>query len=762
MSVYIGHSSGSKPSVAAAAAADIVEAELALGGTPGATQYYGTNASSVRGFYPLPTGGGGGGGTTNLGINLTATVVTLSSSSGTGVDIPAATITLAGAMTAADRIKLNGIAAGATSNAADSALRDRSTHTGTQLPSTITGTTTVGQALMTLANPSAVRYARINADNTVTLLDSGAFRSAIQACVEDDARLTTNLGFTRNSEEVFVTSSTGNSATILKATGLLAGVISASDQNKLNNIASFATANSSDATLLNRANHTGTQEPSTITGSTTLGRALMTLANPGAVRYARINADNTVTLLDAAAFLSAIGGGAGSPAGSSGELQVNNAGALGGVAGSSVPGGVITSSVGMALVNPITATAGVQQNSPAIRHEGQAWANGASRSVEFRSYIQAVAGTANPNWNYITESRHSGGSWVQMYRIQTGENGNIFTTGSVAASFAATFVVSLDVGGVFRAGLGVSGARVRSGDQYGWTSSPTDSQVAADLILTRRAAANLRLGAADAASPVAQTLSVQSAVAGANTAGALWTFDGSQSAGTSAGGDIRFRTSPAAAAGTALNALRETFRVRAGRGVSVSSGNFAAEQDSIGAISVLRGVTVGTTPVVLSESGPAQATLWALSTVYAVGAVVFTGSGAPLYVCTSAHTAGASTEPGVGGSWATVWSAVPTSIGMPIAVDCTVHGLLIINGVNAAGSMANFMRQVRIKNIAGTTSLGASATTVGADESGSVGNPSISANDTNDTLEISVTGVTGETWRWTATFINTRIQRYVV
>ena len=43
----------------------------------------------------------------------------------------------AGFMTGADKIKLDGIAAGATVNATDAALRDRATHTGTQLASTI-------------------------------------------------------------------------------------------------------------------------------------------------------------------------------------------------------------------------------------------------------------------------------------------------------------------------------------------------------------------------------------------------------------------------------------------------------------------------------------------------------------------------------------------------------------------------------------------------------------------------------------------------
>lgn len=44
------------------------------------------------------------------------------------------------------------------------------------------------------------------------------------------------------------------------------GLMSSVDKTKLNGIAAGATANSSDATLLNRANHTGTQAISTVTG----------------------------------------------------------------------------------------------------------------------------------------------------------------------------------------------------------------------------------------------------------------------------------------------------------------------------------------------------------------------------------------------------------------------------------------------------------------------------------------------------------------
>lgn len=128
------------------------------------------------------------------------------------------------------------------------------------------------------------------------------------------------------------------------------------------NVANGATANSSDATLLDRANHTGSQAISTITnlqdeldgkqaagsyatalgaddnyvtdaekvklsnlsgtnsgdetdvgiktklGVTTVGSFLYSLANPSAIRFLRINADNTVTARTAAEMLSDIGG----------------------------------------------------------------------------------------------------------------------------------------------------------------------------------------------------------------------------------------------------------------------------------------------------------------------------------------------------------------------------------------------------------------------------------------------------------------------
>lgn len=80
------------------------------------------------------TSGGGG---TNLTFSRTTTTVTVESDTGVDAVLPAATTSLAGVMTSADKTKLDGVATGATANAADSALRDRSTHTGTQTLSTL-------------------------------------------------------------------------------------------------------------------------------------------------------------------------------------------------------------------------------------------------------------------------------------------------------------------------------------------------------------------------------------------------------------------------------------------------------------------------------------------------------------------------------------------------------------------------------------------------------------------------------------------------
>jgi hypothetical protein len=106
---------------------------------------------------------------------------------------------------------------------------------------------------------------------------------------------------------------------------------------------------------------------------------------------------------------------------------------------------------------------------------------------------------------------------------------------------------------------------------------------AGDLILGRRAAANLRLGAADttgATAPTPQFLSAQSWASSTtnNQTGANFTIDGSQGTGTGAGGSIIFRVAPAGGVANGVqNALVDAFTIASTQNAtligSLTSGN---------------------------------------------------------------------------------------------------------------------------------------------------------------------------------------------
>jgi hypothetical protein len=83
----------------------------------------------------LPFVGGTSG--TNLTTTAAPTTITINSDNGTDAIIAAADATNAGVFLPTEKAKLAGVATGATANALDSQLRDRSTHTGTQVAATI-------------------------------------------------------------------------------------------------------------------------------------------------------------------------------------------------------------------------------------------------------------------------------------------------------------------------------------------------------------------------------------------------------------------------------------------------------------------------------------------------------------------------------------------------------------------------------------------------------------------------------------------------
>jgi hypothetical protein len=141
-------------------------------------------------------------GTTNLNQLATPTNVIIYSDTGTDAAIPLVTDTNAGAQPPSSKIKLDGIATGATANDTDANLKNRANHTGAQAITTVTG---------------------------------------LQPALDGKVDKVAGKGL-----------STEDYTTV--------------EKEKLSGIANGATANQTDTYLLNRVNHSGTQPISTVTG----------------------------------------------------------------------------------------------------------------------------------------------------------------------------------------------------------------------------------------------------------------------------------------------------------------------------------------------------------------------------------------------------------------------------------------------------------------------------------------------------------------
>ena len=171
--------------------------------------------------------------------------------------------------------------------------------------------------------------------------------------------------------------------------------------------------------------------------------------------------------------------------------------------------------------------------------------------------------------------------------VNSGINAGAFTISGANNAYinigSSGFFKFVTAGSTESMSIVYQGPQVSSTGFYAFTSS-SNTQGTADTTITRKAAANLRFGAADAASPVAQTLSVQSIVGGISTdaSAAAYPFKitGAQGTGQGAGGSIIFQTAPAAvSSGNGQNGLTDTLTL-----------------DSVGSVRVVRALIVANLP----------------------------------------------------------------------------------------------------------------------------------------------------------------------
>jgi hypothetical protein len=178
--------------------------------------------------------------------------------------------------------------------------------TNAALARTSLGATTIGSGLFTLLNPSAERFIRINADNTPSALAASDFRTAIGL-----GTAATNAATAFQPASVNLTPLATNNGSGLSNIAIagVTGLQTALD-GKLSTTATAALATNVTGTVAIANGGTGATNVAgarTSLGATTVGSSLFTLINPSAIRFLRLNADNTATALAASDFRTAIG-----------------------------------------------------------------------------------------------------------------------------------------------------------------------------------------------------------------------------------------------------------------------------------------------------------------------------------------------------------------------------------------------------------------------------------------------------------------------
>jgi hypothetical protein len=245
------------------------------------------------------------------------------------------------------------------------------------------GATTIGGNMFTLTNPSAITFPRFNADNTVSALDAATFRSAIGAGTSSTTGTVTSVAMTVPTGLSIAGTPITTSGTL--ALTLTAGYSIPTTASQTNWDSAYTQRLQWDGGATNLVAATGRAS----LGGTTVGQNFFTLTNPTAITFPRINADNTVSALDAATFRTAIGAGTSSTTGT-----VTSVGGTGTVSGLTLSG-TVTTSGNLTLGGTLAVTASNFASQTA--NTFLAAPNGAAGTPTFRTIVAADVPTLNQN-----------------------------------------------------------------------------------------------------------------------------------------------------------------------------------------------------------------------------------------------------------------------------------------------------------------------------------------------------------------------------
>jgi hypothetical protein len=164
-------------------------------------------------------------------------------------------------------------------------------------------------------------------------------------------------------------------------------------------------------------------------GATTAGANLFTLTNPSAVTFLRLNADNTVSALDAATFRTAIGAGTSSTTGT--VTSVSGTGTVSGLTLS----GTVTSSGSLTLGGTLTLTSGQVTTALGFTPYNSTNPSGYITSSALSSYLPLSGGTLT---GALTTAAAAGLSNGNPRSLVTGFSGGNYGQTGYGISYTAT------------------------------------------------------------------------------------------------------------------------------------------------------------------------------------------------------------------------------------------------------------------------------------------------------------------------------------
>lgn len=234
---------------------------------------------------------------------------------------------------------------------------------------------------------------------------------------------------------------------------------------------------------------------------------------------------------------------------------------------------------GAAGSTPLTITGGTQTADFPVIVGSQTWNNAA---VAFNADVIDITSTASAAASTVINRKVGGSSVFSVSKAGAGTLASSLALGGATIGSNALAVtgtsqfsgnISFAVSNIVNIGTSSADRAAAIWATNSFASNSFQLGSSSDVILTRAAAATLQHGAADAASPVAQTITAQSVVAGTSNASAPnLTWAAPKGTGTGTGGSHIFQVSPAGGAGSSQNALSTVMLINASSNVGINTG----------------------------------------------------------------------------------------------------------------------------------------------------------------------------------------------